>query len=77
MYSIYIKKEDSHKYYESDFLGIYSSLALAKEIIIEHHKENKNLYRIYYNYNIFYSEQDKFVEIAEDAAIFTYFTNFN
>jgi hypothetical protein len=72
-----MKECDCHSYQEVKFLGVFSTLEIAKEVVLYH---SKNLFtspyydRNNYDYYIFESGIDEVVEFDEAAVVFTHGT---
>jgi hypothetical protein len=75
MFSVIKKECDCHSYQEAIFLGVFSTLEIAKEVVMNN---SKNLFtapyydRNKYDYYIFASGLDELVEFDEADVVFTY-----
>ena len=70
MFSVIKKECDCHSYQELIFLGVFSTLEIAREVVMNN---SKNLFTPPdYEYYIFESGLDELVEFVEENAIFTY-----
>lgn len=76
MFSVIKKECDCHSYQHAIFLGVFSTLEIAKEVVMNN---SKNLFTTHddydinhYEYYIFESGLDELVEFDEEAVVFTY-----
>jgi len=81
MFAVYAKDEDSgircsHRYQETEFLGVYSTLELAKKQIDRHkvdiqerRKDKKNYTPDFWEYYIYSCEIDQTIIVNEESVL--------